>query len=211
MTATLTLREAARILGVSLATLRRRVMSGEIPAVMTPGPFGERWEIAREVVFEVLEAGSVKRVKSPEVGEAVQEDKNEMGGVPWMETPEVGPWSGSEAGGPQPSKVMDSDGALIRALEMLERSNEEVRRLERQSVAFQYELSGYRRALTENAESLKDQLSQAEALAQENARKMAQFEAEKVDLLEKLRLSQTRVEWFEQRVPRWIRTLFRAG
>lgn len=39
------LREAARILGVSVPTLRRRIRAGELQAVLRPGPFGEQWEV----------------------------------------------------------------------------------------------------------------------------------------------------------------------
>jgi excisionase family DNA binding protein len=266
---TYTLREAARLLGVSLPTLRRRVVRGEIPAVMTPGPFGERWEICRDLVFNLLEtgeAGQVKRVKSPsEAGEAPQDESDEVGEAPqmkWLKPPESGEalqdgtyeaseapsakWAEAgrakrvkppEAGealqdgtyevGEAPSvKWLEAgrttqDGPLMKALEMLQEQGEEVRRLERQGVALQYELSSYRRALAESAESLaeRDALRKqieseslrAESQALENAKLREIFEAEKASLTEEVRLSKSRVDWLEKRVPRWVRSLFRAG
>lgn len=266
---TYTLREAARLLGVSLPTLRRRVVRGEIPAVMTPGPFGERWEISRDLVFNLLETGEVgqvKRVKSPsEAGEAAQDESDQVGEAPrmkWEKSPEAvealqdqayeageahsTKWAEAghakrvkppEAGealqdgtyevGEAPSvKWLEAgrttqDGPLMKALEMLQEQGEEVRRLERQGVALQYELSSYRRALAESAESLaeRDALRKqieseslrAESLALENAKLREIFEAEKASLTEEVRLSKSRVDWLEKRVPRWVRSLFRAG
>lgn len=252
---TYTLREAARLLGVSLPTLRRRVVRGEIPAVMTPGPFGERWEISRDLVFNLLEtgeAGQVKRVKSPseaieapqdesdEVSEALQNGTREAGEAPsanWSEAAQTKRVKRPEAGealqdgtyevGEAPSVkwveagLTTQDGPLMKALEMLQEQGEEVRRLERQGVALQYELSSYRRALAESAESLaeKDALRKqieseslrAESLALENAKLREIFEAEKASLTEEVRLSKSRVDWLEKRVPRWVRSLFRAG
>ena len=278
---TYTLREAARLLGVSLPTLRRRVVRGEIPAVMTPGPFGERWEISRDLVFNLLEtgeAGQVKRVKSPseaieapqdesdevsealqvkwvksrseagealqngtrEAGEALQNGTREAGEAPsanWSEAAQTKRVKRPEAGealqdgtyevGEAPSVkwveagLTTQDGPLMKALEMLQEQGEEVRRLERQGVALQYELSSYRRALAESAESLaeKDALRKqieseslrAESLALENAKLREIFEAEKASLTEEVRLSKSRVDWLEKRVPRWVRSLFRAG
>ena len=267
---TYTLREAARLLGVSLPTLRRRVVRGEIPAMMTPGPFGERWEISRDLVFNLLEtgeAGQVKRVKSPseaieapqdesdevsealqvkwvksrsEAGEALQNGTREAGEAPsanWSEAAQTKRVKRPEAGealqdgtyevGEAPSVkwveagLTTQDGPLMKALEMLQEQGEEVRRLERQGVALQYELSSYRRALAESAESLaeKDALRKqieseslrAESLALENAKLREIFEAEKASLTEEVRLSKSRVDWLEKRVPRWVRSLFRAG
>ena len=266
---TYTLREAARLLGVSLPTLRRRVVRGEIPAVMTPGPFGERWEISRDLVFNLLETGEagqvkrvkprseageappdesdevseapqMKRVKPPEAGEALQDGTYEVGEAPSAKWAEAG--HAKRVKPPEASEVLQDgtyevgeapsvkwleagrttqDGPLMKALEMLQEQSEEVRRLERQGVALQYELSSYRRALAESAESLaeRDALRKqieseslrAESLTLENAKLREIFEAEKASLTEEVRLSKSRVDWLEKRVPRWVRSLFRAG
>lgn len=41
----LTIREAARAMGVSMATIRRKIKAGEIPAKLGPGPYGETYYI----------------------------------------------------------------------------------------------------------------------------------------------------------------------
>ena len=153
------------------------------------------------------EAAQTKRVKRPEAGEALQDGTYEVGEAPSVKWVEAG--------------LTTQDGPLMKALEMLQEQGEEVRRLERQGVALQYELSSYRRALAESAESLaeKDALRKqieseslrAESLALENAKLREIFEAEKASLTEEVRLSKSRVDWLEKRVPRWVRSLFRAG
>ena len=66
---------------------------------------------------------------------------------------------------------------------------------------------------TENAESLAEERArriQFECLEAENAKVREQWEAERAELVEKLKLSESRVSWMEQRVPRWVRSLFKA-
>ncbi len=48
-------------------------------------------------------------------------------------------------------------------------------------------------------------------LEAENEARLAAFEQEKAELVERLKTSESRVSWMEQRVPRWVRSLFRAG
>ncbi len=103
---------------------------------------------------------------------------------------------------------------------------EESRRLERQLLAAQFEISKYQNALTERAESFSEiscaklelekkvetiQDDHQSKLAEENARQLQEFEQEKAALVERLKMSENRVDWLEKRVPRWVRSLFRAG
>jgi chromosome segregation ATPase len=85
---------------------------------------------------------------------------------------------------------------------------------EKRRLGLEIELSRYRCVLSENAESLAEERAkrvQLEALESENKMAMEQWEAEKAALIEKVKLAETRVSWMEQRVPRWVRALFRAG
>jgi excisionase family DNA binding protein len=284
MAQTYTLRQAAQLLGISLPTLRRRVTRGEIIAHMTPGPYGERWEIERELVLNLLEAGEAPQDPTDEPPEAVDQDDealhlaDELGSeaphekstdalsnrealrehrqnrtdplhaysrirreapealreqseAPQGCRPEVGKAPSEDPNealhrGAHPNVI--SDPTLIKVLQMLQEtqqnareSNEEARRLERQSIALQYELQSYRRALGEQAQSLvekealleqtKQQTAQVQDLEELNKRQAEQFQDEKAQLCEQLKLAQNRVEWFEHRVPRWVRKVLRIG
>ena len=84
---------------------------------------------------------------------------------------------------------------------------------EKRRLGLEFELTRYRCVLTENAESLAEERArriQFECLEAENAKAREQWEAERADLVEKLKLSESRVSWMEQRVPRWVRSLFKA-
>jgi excisionase family DNA binding protein len=312
---TYTLRQAAQLLGVSLPTLRRRVTRGELPAQMTPGPYGDRWEIEREHVLNLLdsgealleppgeadeagdeedeapqtfhrspsEAGEPLQTKTPKRSEATNSSDRHRddplhglyeaheAGNPSREAlhlgavasahealqkgqkvPEAGrhtpeplqtdplhlnhedseplhnsseaPWASSSA---STSEVI-SDPNLLRVLDMLQEAQqnakeslEEARRYERQSIALQYELHSYRRALSENAQTLVEKQTmadQAEHLAErtreleeQNKIQLEQFETEKIELYDRLKLSERRIDWLERRVPKWVRKVFGAG
>jgi excisionase family DNA binding protein len=47
-----TIRETAELLGVSEATVRRRIKAGELSAEKRPGPFGDQWFIAEKALEE---------------------------------------------------------------------------------------------------------------------------------------------------------------
>jgi predicted nuclease with TOPRIM domain len=109
---------------------------------------------------------------------------------------------------------------------------ERAHRAERQGDLMRMELMATRNCLTEQADSLfekqaavkqKEEIleesrrQQAEweqeraKLEAENEARLAAFEQEKAELVERLKTSESRVSWLEQRVPRWVRSLFRAG
>jgi DNA repair exonuclease SbcCD ATPase subunit len=111
-----------------------------------------------------------------------------------------------------------------------ERSRVERERLraemaERSRLELELRLRQYQTALSEQAETLMEERTMRkvteaqietqrpdfEKLAEENLRLKEQFELEKSALTEKLKTSQSRVEWLEKRVPRWVRSIFRAG
>jgi gamma-glutamyl phosphate reductase len=110
---------------------------------------------------------------------------------------------------------------LQEAQQNAKESLEEARRYERQSIALQYELHSYRRALSENAQTLVEKQTmadQAEHLAErtreleeQNKIQLEQFETEKIELYDRLKLSERRIDWLERRVPKWVRKVFGAG
>lgn len=55
----MTIREAAKALGVSMATIRRRIKAGEIPAEIEEGPYGPTYYIKES---DLAEAASVIEV-----------------------------------------------------------------------------------------------------------------------------------------------------
>ena len=66
-------------------------------------------------------------------------------------------------------------------------------------------------ALDMQVAALKARLEeQSRLLADENARRLSEFEAEKGELTLKLREATGRVDWLEKRVPGWVRKMFGA-
>jgi len=247
-----TVPEAARLAGVNVKTLRKHVKEGKLLAVETP--VGLR--ISEDVLLLYAQAlpGQDRpdrtRVDQSGGGSGWTRGDQDEPGSGWTVGDQAGPdQTGVGQGGPEAfqveTRVFSQDQVLMKALDMLHSTNEEVRRLERESVAMKYELSSFQRALAESAESLTDreerlrvaalaakraeeleaenrrlqelfdaenyQALAARRLAEENANKLQAFELEKTVLTERLKMSESRVSWMEQRVPRWVRSLFRAG
>lgn len=77
----LTVKESAAALGVSEKTIRRRIQSGEIPAELIPGPYGDQYAIPEEAINtaqHVLEVVQVERPTDPRtlalaIGQAVED------------------------------------------------------------------------------------------------------------------------------------------
>ncbi len=68
MSEQLSINEAAQRLGVSPATVRRRVLKGELTAVKGPGPYGEQYYIPAEEVNtaqNIVDVVQVTRQLSP--------------------------------------------------------------------------------------------------------------------------------------------------
>ena len=100
-----------------------------------------------------------------------------------------------------------------KALERSEKLEAQLAETEKRRLGLEFELTRYRCVLTENAESLAEERArrlQFECLEAENAKAREQWEAERAELVEKLKLSENRISWMEQRVPRWVRSLFKA-
>ena len=100
-----------------------------------------------------------------------------------------------------------------KALERSEKLEAQLAETEKRRLGLEFELNRYRCVLSENAESLAEERArrlQFECLEAENAKAREQWEAERAELVEKLKLSENRLSWMEQRVPRWVRSLFKA-
>lgn len=221
----LTLKEAAELAGVSKVTLWRLVQRGALEAVIDER---KRYTISREVLqkwMETFQGDSKRFIVTPneEVAseaEAFQFQSNGLKrfGETLHEAIET-PCSGEAFQG-ETVEMVSADLHRVAlestrcALECARRAEERAGLAERRLESLGGQLLQYQNILSERSESLaeKEALCRAaETLATENAQRMEQFEAEKADLLEKLRMSQSRVEWIERRVPRWVRALFRAG
>jgi len=65
---TVNLREAARLSGVPLPTLRRRLQKGEVEGCKVPGPFGSQWEVRKSELQRLrgdLEPTLINRSATP--------------------------------------------------------------------------------------------------------------------------------------------------
>ena len=101
-----------------------------------------------------------------------------------------------------------------RALTELEVARVGAERYQRRFEALQGEMKTYQLALSDQAESLAERdarMKEQLALAEENTKRIAEFEAERASMREELRTYQERVSWLERRVPRWVRRVFGAG
>ena len=209
----LNLTEAAKLLGVSVATARRLVFKNELQAFKVQRGDKERWEVSKAEVFRLKREGfsmnASEDTKPDFIGEAdeVKPSENASRTIP-----------------------VEAHLEALKLLGRLQDKVEEERRLreqaERARLAMDWQMNQYRNALSEQAESLAEaqamrkvaeaqveerESSELALLAEENARLMQEFEAEKAALTDRLKMSENRVDWLEKRVPRWVRSLFRAG
>jgi hypothetical protein len=109
--------------------------------------------------------------------------------------------------------------------ERCDKEKQRAEQAERYQIELEVRLRQYKMALSEQAETLAEEramrrVTEAQAenqkpnvdkLAEENLKLRERFEAEKAELLEKVKLAENKVNWMQQRVPRWVRSLFRAG
>lgn len=100
MSQLLTLRQAARFLGVSQTTLRRMIDRGQLPGELQPGPFGERWMVPQAALEAFPRAGG-----APGGGGAPGPGAGGAAGAPTVETGGAGgdPRVGTSAAGGAPA------------------------------------------------------------------------------------------------------------
>ena len=189
---TLSLKEAARVAGVSRDTLRRAIQRGELPALLVTGKTGPQFEVEQTEV----EVWAQKRLTAfPQ-------------------------WEDEQAQQAQHSVQSDEGEAPSRELGMrlatLEESHRDqsmaLVRLAVQQDFFQSVQKWKERASSSKAKvsKLRKQLAEVADLAEQNRRNQELWQAEKEQLLSELRMRQDRVNWLEKRVPRWVRGLFGA-
>ena len=222
----LTIREAARKLGISPQALRSRAKHRGVQLEKVPGPHGDRYLI-NTVDLSLLGDDTVprngsndssngsaepsRRAVSSEVGETVSQD---------------GPMIPLSAHLEVIQLLRETQRNLQEAQEQRHKSHEATQLLERQTMALKWELSNYHRALSENAESLAEHLAHArqveyqvqeaelkaeqalaekQALAEENQKQKEEFEKEKSTLTDGLK-TKSRASWIKS--PQWVRKLF---
>jgi len=143
-----TLREAARALGVSVSTIRRQVQAGELPARLAHGKHGERYLIdlspddsnKPEPVQATAESDPESKSTDPDdrsmVSEPVQVPAELVEVVPLTAHLEL-------------VRLLDEEKSERRQAQL------ETLRLERRLASMEMELQFHQRALTESAESLR--------------------------------------------------------
>lgn len=192
-----TLKQAAKRLGISPSTLRRRVREGYLPAEKLATKFGTKWVIPREAVEQLqslntlpgawsdsdehhksAEATSMEPVGATGLPDGVP-------GVPIVESLEP---PGSTFGAPEatpglfgatsaPSRLEGAPEPLLESLRLCQNlqaahQDAEARaaRAERQALLLQVELRRSQLALTEHAESLHEKRAEARCQALQEAR-----------------------------------------
>jgi len=232
----LTIREAARQLGITPQALRSRAKHRGISLEKAPGPHGERYLVkAADLCFLGDETVSQNRSAEPSRETVPQQHETvPHETVPWQHetVPRANDIIPLAAHLEVIKLLRETQRTLQEAQEQRHQSLEAMRQLERQTMAMQWELTGYRRALSENAESLAEQAArarqveqrlelvqlradQAESekalLAEDNQRQKEEFEREKAALTEGLKISPPRASWLKQNTPAWVRRLLGAG
>lgn len=213
----MTIREAARELGITPQALRSRAKHRGVILGKAPGPHGERY-LVNVADLPLLCDGTVPQNRPAEPSRETVSQSNDL--IPLSAHLEV------------LQLLRETQRNLQEAQEQRHKSQEAMQLLERQTMALQWELTNYRRALSENAESLAEQAARARQveyqvqlaelradqalaekllLAEDNQRQKEEFEREKAALIEGLRTSAPRVGWLKQKAPRWVRRLLGAG
>lgn len=227
----LTLKEAAQVSNISRDTIWRAIKNGKLEAVREIGVGGKRF------LIEISEIQRWMKERVSDVSEVSDEDQtvqtDSCGGSDILRIVQT---DTSDTSDSSDSSKMIPIQAHLEALKTLReaiqsantsmdkaREAEQIAaRYQRQIEALRYELTLHQRTLTEQAESLVEERSlKAESVARvseayeklkaDNEEQKQQWLIERDQLVEKLKTSEKRVSWMEQRVPLWVRALFRAG
>ncbi|MBV6418478.1 MAG: hypothetical protein CMLOHMNK_03342 [Steroidobacteraceae bacterium] len=205
------------VAGVSRPTLFRAVQRGELPAQSEPSQNGKlRYLLSRHEVERWSRLRQEAELPHVHKQETV-EQREQVLDAQW----ELIEQNGEPA---EPSRVPsersheqvndDYEPTMNIPVSVHLHLVNELRRMERESLSLAVELNRHRLALTENAESIIEREArarQAEAIAEQNAEQLAQFERERAELIERMSTMETRVNWLEKRVPRWVRAMFGAS
>ncbi len=142
----MTIREAARELGITPQALRSRAKHRGVILEKAPGPHGERY-LVNAADLPLLRDGTVPQDRPVEPSRENVSQANDV--IPLSAHLEV------------IHLLRETQRHLQEAQEQRHKSQEAMRLLERQTMALQWELTNYRRALSENAESLAEQAARA--------------------------------------------------
>ena len=190
-----TLRQAARALGCSLSTLRRRIAAGDLQAVQEDGPHGPRWLVD----LEPDQPGAVGAVPGA-VGAVHADQPGAVHGAVGAVQPDQ---PGAVPGAVQPALLEMLQQALAQKDAAQDRAREAEVQAAGQVALARGELEAYRRALAENAASLAEREARAraaEAQAQDLQSRMEQEQMRQAAEVQDLRARLARV-------PGWLRRL----
>lgn len=237
----LTLKEASLETGLSRDTIWRAVKNGQLSSVRRSGVGGVRFLIEASVLKSWTEQRLSGLAEPPQTDQTVQTDTSDTRQkvqTVASDTPDSRQTVASESSDSRMVPIeahMEALRTVREAVQSAQTSQERAQaaeemaaRYSRQLEALRYELSRHQLVLAEQAESIAEvhcQKLQAEEraqrlleleasqedLRQENLAALKEFELERAALTERLKISEGRVDWLEKRVPRWVRSLFRAG
>lgn len=232
----LTFQEAAELAGISVKTVMRHIKCGKITAIETPmGRRIHRTELDPYVQLktdrgglEQTVTGSVGQVETVATG--VLDSAGQSHCVPLEAMTAALDFAErriaeERSRADENQKRADASERMRFALELSLRQYQTVLGEQADSLAQERALRLQSEARLECVPELSEENErEAELLRQqaeweqerakleaENEARLAAFEQEKADLVERLKISESRVSWMEQRVPRWVRSLFRAG
>lgn len=226
----LTLKEASLETGLSRDTIWRAVKNGQLSSVRRSGVGGVRFLIEASALKVWTEERLSGLAEPPQTDQTVQTDTSDT-----RQKVQTVASDSSDSRMVPIEAHMEALRTVREAVQSAQTSQERAQaaeemaaRYSRQLEALRYELSRHQLVLAEQAESIAEvhcQKLQAEEraqrlleleaiqedLRQENLAALKEFELERAALTERLKMSEGRVDWLEKRVPRWVRSLFRAG
>lgn len=231
--------EAARVLRINVKTVRKHVKDGRLEAIQTPVGIRISEETLRAYspMGQLFDDNVDHDAPVETRPDQTTSDQIEPG---WTSVDQArpdhhGPTQTSKDQGqyvPLQAHLAALEFAERRILEERSRSVQcddqvasvtlALEQAQRGRLNLEMQLKQYQLVLGEQAESLSEERARRlsvesevdrarQELEEENARKLQEFEAERAQLVERLKLSESRVDWLEKRVPRWVRALFRAG
>lgn len=223
----LTFTEAAAFVGVSVKTIHKHVKSGKIESI--DSPFGRR--IAEDALIPYREFIGTKG----NTQDLLSAPKRELSSPGETGQEQSGASQGKHADQNVPleahlAALAFAERRITETQAQVDRERERATLAERMQLALEMTLRQHKTVLEEQAESLTQERArrlQFEArlecppetsvpevrvdLEEENRKLQEQFEADRAELRKRLKLAESRVDWLEKRVPRWVRSIFRAG
>lgn len=192
--------EAATLAGVGRSTIRRAIKKGELLASVIEGPNGEQFSVSLTSFQEWMkERGAPAVHQTGPTGESV--------GAPLVHQSEQA-WDA----------VMESQHTVQKAIEALERSQEENLKMVRQLAHLEGKMESQKLLLSANNETVNRHEAKIEelrtakdeelrTLEKSNAEQMARFEKERQEMTERLKLAESVMQKYEK-MPSWVKKMF---